>query len=94
MKIAALLIAILLCWTALMPTAPGVPAIADETPALNTLDVCHSAAGSMSIDMPYLLICPCRQLPLLFAGMQPVFLASSKPLLLAFQDERPPEHLL
>ncbi len=94
MKSTALSIAFVLIVLALAPGGVVLSFAADETPVLDTLDVCHSSGGSMSFDLPYLLSCPCTPLPLRFAGTVHVFSNPTKLSLLAFQDERPPKTLL
>jgi len=94
MRTTALFIAAILAVLALAPGGAILSFAADETPALQTLDVCHASNGSMSFDLPYLLTCPCTPLPLRFAGVEPAFNAPEQAFLLAFRDERPPQSLL
>lgn len=67
-------------------TATGVEA------SLGTLDVCHNAAPVLFAhgDMPCVNECPCQPLPLASVIAPAPVSSDFKPLLLAFQDERPP----
>ncbi len=92
MRLTALFIAVVLAFLAVVPGDFFVLSFAaDETPAIDALDVCHARGGSMSFDLPYLLSCPCMPLPLRFAGTVQVFSLSMKLSILSFLDERPPE---
>lgn len=89
-----MLIAVVLACLALSPGTPVSSWKSDETPLLQPLDVCHPSSGGMSFDLPYLLCCPATQLPLQFFGIQQFQDTAAKPILLVFQDERPPQSLL
>jgi hypothetical protein len=60
---------------------------------IGTLDVCHSAAPALSSngEMPCVNECPCRPLPLAQKKVSEIANPPFKPLLIAFQDERPPK---
>jgi hypothetical protein len=62
-------------------------------PLIGTLDVCHSATPALSShgDMPCLNECPCCPFPLAQIKVAEITNPPFKPLLLAFQDERPPK---
>jgi hypothetical protein len=79
---------------AVVPGAVNVPYASDATPALRTLDVCHASGGSMSLDLPCLLSAPRPSLLPQAAGVVSLVNVTFQPILLASQDERPPQQLL
>jgi hypothetical protein len=60
---------------------------------IGTLDVCHSTAPALSSngEMPCVNECPCHPLPLAQKKVPEIANSLFKPLLIAFQDERPPK---
>ncbi len=60
---------------------------------IGTLDVCHSATPALSSngDMPCVNECPCYPVPLAQHKASEIVNPPRKPLLIAFQDERPPK---
>jgi hypothetical protein len=76
-------------------TPPSLPWLADngQEAAIGTLDLCH--AGSPAVtgngDMPCIQECPCHPLPLVMISVSELPHTSFEPLLIAFQDERPPQ---
>ena len=61
---------------------------------IGTLDVCHSATPALSSngDMPCVNECPCNFFPFAQHAVSEIVSPPSKPLFIAFQDERPPKH--
>jgi hypothetical protein len=74
------------------PSLPFLTATGAEA-SLGTLDVCHKAAPALSShgDMPCMNECPCQPLPLASCAVPDTLSSAFKPLLLPFQDERPPQ---
>jgi len=65
----------------------------DNHAMIGNLDVCHQAAPALSANgsMPCLHQCPCDHLPLVQDKIAEIVNQRIKPLLIAFQDERPPK---
>jgi hypothetical protein len=61
--------------------------------SIGTLDVCHSSLPALASNgnMPCVSECPCRPLPLAQKKVSEIANPPFKPLLIAFQDERPPK---
>jgi len=61
--------------------------------SLGTLDLCHKAAPALFShgEMPCMNECPCQPLPLASIAIPAAAASAFKPLLLPFQDERPPQ---
>jgi hypothetical protein len=74
---------------------PSLPFLSDHgaMAAIGTLDVCHSATSALSSngDMPCMNECLCRYHPFAESKYTEIFAPLFKPLLLAFQEERPPK---
>jgi hypothetical protein len=74
---------------------PSLPLMIDHgvKAEIGTLDVCRSATPALSSngDMPCMNECPCRHLPLAESKNAGIITPPFKPLLIAFQDERPPK---
>jgi hypothetical protein len=77
-------------------TVPFSPLIFmdDGQPAIGVLDVCHSGTPALASngDMPCLNECSFKPMPLVQDTIAAILYPLFKPLLLAFQDERPPEY--
>jgi len=93
MRVICSVIALALILLAVVPGAVNVPYACDSTPALRTLDVCHSSGGSMSLDLPCLLASQRPSLLPQAAGVVSLVNVTFQPILLDFHDERPPEHV-
>jgi hypothetical protein len=93
MKWSALIVLFAIALSIVLP--PSLPFLSDHgtMAAIGTLDVCHSATPALSSngDMPCVNECPCRHLPLVASNNAEIFTPPFKPLLIAFQDERPPK---
>jgi hypothetical protein len=74
------------------PSLPLLTANGSEA-AFGTLDICHKSAPALSPhgDMPCMNECPCNPLPLVASAVPGNVPSAFKPLLLPFQDERPPQ---
>jgi len=85
------ILAIALCVTA--PPAMSVALSQQGRPEIGVLDVCHSAATALSSngDMPCMDESPCRPLPLARNEIYAAANSPMKPVLMVFQDERPPK---
>jgi hypothetical protein len=74
---------------------PSLPFLSDHSAmaAIGTLDVCHSATPALSSngDMPCVNECACRHLPFAQSKSAEILAPPCKPLLISFQDERPPK---
>jgi hypothetical protein len=93
MKWQALIILLAIALSIVVP--PSLPFLSDHgaMAAIGTLDTCHSATPALSAngDMPCMNECPCRHLPFAESKTADIFTPLFKPLLIAFQDERPPK---
>jgi hypothetical protein len=60
---------------------------------IGTLDICHSATPALSSSgsMPCIQQCPCNPLPLALQGTSQIVNLRFKPVITAFDDERPPK---
>ncbi len=65
-----------------------------EEASIGSLDVCHTATSVISPELPCLPACSCLQLPLQVAVNFEQRSTKFTPLILAFQDERPPQILI
>jgi hypothetical protein len=74
------------------PSLPLLTAAGAEA-SLGTLDVCHKASPALFShgEMPCMNECPCQPLPLASISVPAVSASVFRPLLLPFQDERPPQ---
>ena len=65
----------------------------DGNTMILTLDVCNSSGHPMSHgnEMPSIYECPCKIVPLEFAGFQSILEPSFLVLLISSQEERPPK---
>ena len=74
---------------------PGMPLITDHvrSSVIGTLDVCHSAMPALSSngDMPCVNEYQCRLMPLQLCKLSVITAPFFKPLIVSFQDERPPK---
>lgn len=61
------------------------------TVSIQTLDVCHSVTPIVNPDLPYISTCPCVPMPTLVTGIVELPQTGLNPLILPYQDERPPE---
>lgn|SRR5574337_747652 len=88
---AALVLLAVLAGIVVPPSLPLLTAAGVEA-SLGTLDVCHSAAPALFAhgDMPCVNECLCRPLPLASVIAPAPVSPDFKPLLIPFQDERPP----
>lgn len=73
------------------PSLPLMTA-ADTQASLGTLDVCHNAAPALFAhgDMPCMNECSCQPLPPVSTSSPSIEVCTLTPLLLPFQNERPP----
>lgn len=59
--------------------------------SIQALDVCSGSSAGIDLNLPYFIQeCPCTPLPLLYIGDRNVPSVLFNPLLIPFQDERPP----
>ena len=60
---------------------------------IGAVDICHSATPGLSSSgsMPCIQECTCRPLPLVFKETSEIENPLFKPIITAFQDERPPK---
>jgi hypothetical protein len=74
---------------------PSLPFLSDRgaMATIVTLDVCHSVTPALSSNdnMPCVNEYPCRQLLLAQSKNAEIIASPFKPLLIAFEDERPPK---
>ncbi len=93
MKWQALIVLLAIALGIVVP--PSLPLLSDHgaMAAIGSLDVCHSATPALSSngDMPCVHECPCGHLPLSEDKNAAIFTPPFKPLLIPFQDERPPK---
>lgn len=94
MRVICSIIALALLALAVAPGAVSAPYASDSTPALRTLDICHTSGGSMSLDLPCLLSAPRPSLLPRAAGVVSLVNVTFQPILLTSQDERPPQQLI
>jgi hypothetical protein len=75
----------------LMPAPAIYPFAGQATVSIQAFDVCHGSSTGINVDMPYSINerC-CNLLPPLFTGVQNSHDTPFRPLLITFQDERPP----
>lgn len=86
------IVIVLVITLSIMATGASFPPCGDPgTLSLNTLDVCHSSPVAANSDLPYMSACPCLPLPPQAASILKPSRMSINPLLIAFQDERPPK---
>jgi hypothetical protein len=74
---------------------PSFPVTSDHSnhAMIGNIDVCHQAAPALATNggMPCLHQCTCDFLPLALDKIADIVNPRIKPLLIAFQDERPPK---
>jgi hypothetical protein len=60
---------------------------------IGNLDVCHTATPTLSANgnMPCVHQCPCNHMPLIQDKITKILNPRIKPLLITFQEERPPK---
>ncbi len=94
MKWKAIIVLLAIAFSIVVP--PALPFLSDHNAMaeIGTLDVCHSAAPALfsNGDMPCVNECACRHLPLVESKKAVVVTFPFKPLLISFQDERPPKY--
>lgn len=91
MKPVSLVLLIALALMALLPAAAVYPCGGSPGASIHVLDVCHGTATGMNIDTPFSIHeRPCCPLPSQLVVVQKLSPTHFKPLLIAFQDERPP----
>jgi hypothetical protein len=93
MRLVSTLLLIALVFTVLSPTPALNPCTEFGETTIEALDVCHSAAPIIDPELPYISAYACTPLPLRLAGVHEPFHSSIKPVLFAYQDERPPKSL-
>jgi hypothetical protein len=93
MKWQALIVLLAIALSVVAP--PSLPYLSDRGAMVTivTLDVCHSATPALSSnnDMPCVNECPCQHLLLAQSKNAEIITPPFKPLLIAFEDERPPK---
>jgi hypothetical protein len=93
MKWQAVIVLLAIALSIVVP--PSLPLLSDHgaIAAIGALDVCHSATPALSSngDMPCVHECPCGHLPMSEYKNAKIFTPPFKPLLISFQDERPPK---
>jgi len=76
-----------------VPPCLSVPSDHGHHAMIDNLDVCHTAIPALSSngDMPCVHQYPCSHMPLVQNIITKIVNPRIKPLLIAFQDERPPK---
>ena len=75
----------------LAPAPSAYPQAGQAALSIQALDVCSGSAAGIDLNLPYFIQeCPCTPLPLLHIGDRNVPSVLFNPLLIPFQDERPP----
>ena len=93
MKFSGILIFVAICISFIAPVTMHLAVVSADRPAnLVTLDVCHMTDSSLSVnsDSPSIHECPCRYVPLAFAGFHEDVITFFVPYLASVQHERPP----
>jgi hypothetical protein len=93
MRLKALIVLLAIAFSIAGPPSLSLTLSDGGNPVIGTLDVCGSTTPALSSegDMPCLNECPSYPLPLALYKAPEIVNPPSKPLLIAFQDERPPQ---
>jgi hypothetical protein len=91
MRLTSIMIVIAIALSILSPPVVVSLQAGPASPSIQTLDVCHRTGMGIHPDLPYIHECPCKPLSLRLAGVCAIYRTPCKPLLIIFQDERPPE---
>jgi hypothetical protein len=91
MRLISILIVLVFCFSIIATGASFDPGGEPVAPTVKALDVCHSSPLAANSDLPYISACPSTPLPLRAATILKPCRISIHPLLIAFQDERPPK---
>lgn len=76
----------------LAPAPVMHPPAGQAAVSIQAYDICHGSASGITVDMPYSVPeCLCNLFPLQVAGVRINAHTPFKPLLISFQDERPPQ---
>jgi len=91
MRRISIMLVIVIGLMTLMPAPAMYPHAEQAAVSIQPYDICHGSATGINLDMPYSIhACSCNLLPLLVAGVRKNLDTPFKPLLITFQDERPP----
>ncbi len=93
MRLTSLILAIAIGLSVLAPAGVVYLHAGSVTVSIGTLDVCHHSSYGVNPDTPYIYECACRLFPSQSAGIRDIFEAPCRPVLVSYQDERPPESL-
>jgi hypothetical protein len=93
MKLKAVIILLALGLSIVLPPSLALMTDRGGQATIGTLDVCHAAAPALSSsgEMPCVIECTCHPLYLTLNTTAESINSPFKPLLFAFQDERPPK---
>lgn len=93
MKWKAIIVLLAIALSIIVPPSLSLTIADGGHAVIGTLDVCHSATPALSSngDMPCVNECPSYPFPLALHKASEIVNPSNKPLLIAFQDERPPK---
>jgi hypothetical protein len=93
MKLQAVIVLLAIAFGVAVPPALPMMTVGGGEAEIGILDLCHAGTPAISAngDMPCMNECPC--LPLLLSQNRAFIIPAPpcKPLLIAFQDERPPK---
>jgi hypothetical protein len=93
MRWKAIIVLLTIALSIIVPPSLSVTIADGGHSMIGTLDICHSATPALSSngDMPCVNECQCNPVPLAQHKAFEIVNPPCKPLLIAFQDERPPK---
>jgi hypothetical protein len=93
MRLKALIVLVTIAFSIVGPPSLSLTLSDGGHATIGTLDVCHSTTPALSSegDMPCLNESPDYPFPLALSKASEIVNPLNKPLLIAFQDERPPQ---
>ncbi len=91
MKLVSLCIALVIALSLVSMGSPFLSFGSAEQASFRSLDVCHGAQSVISPELPCIPACSCLPLPVQVAVTFKQSHTKFIPLILAFQDERPPQ---
>jgi hypothetical protein len=91
MRVVSLLIVLVISVSVVATGFSFPPAAGTGTASFQTLDVCHSSAPVVNPELPYISSCPCAVIPVVVTAVVELPQSTLHPVILAFQDERPPK---
>lgn len=91
MRFLAFMLVFAIGLTTLAPAPATYPRTGQSVLSIQALDVCNSSATGIDLILPYFIQeCPCSPLPPMHFDIRTITAIFFDPLLLPFQDERPP----